>query len=157
MVINIDIESFADDGLTGVEAVTGLIEIVGLGIVVDIGVDLVDTGQRVEHTEIRLGIVEHGGTEGVEILYALIFHDVGEPLALHAGHIDNVRGIDYIRREVGMLVVADAVGIEKVAVFAGHAELVAGHEVKRGAEVAHGHEQRMDGASVFQVANHGDG
>ena len=52
-----------------------------------------------------------------------------------------------------MLLVLDAVLLAVELVLLGHGQLLGGHEVEGGVEVAHGHQQRVDGAPVFQVAH----
>ena len=41
-------------------------------------------------------------------------------------------------------------------ILLGHGQLLGSHEVERGVEVAHGHQQRVHGAAILQVAYHVD-
>ena len=56
-------------------------------ILVDIVGYLVDTGQRVENLHVGLGQSQHVVVEHVDILDALVFHQVAETLLLYARHI----------------------------------------------------------------------
>lgn len=128
-------------GLAGIEAVLGLLEVVSLGVVVDIVGNLVDPGQGVQNTQVGLAVFEHGVAQGVDVFHLLVFHQVGKPLALHAGHVENVGLVDNLFGEVVLFGVGDTQLVAVDFVFFGHLQLFGSHKVERGVEVRHGHEQ----------------
>lgn len=153
---DINLQSVANKRLAHIQAVLGLFEIVGFGVVVDVGRDFVDARQRVEYAQVVARIIEHCVAQGVEVFDALILGEVGESFTLHARHINNVGGVDNLLREVGVTLVADALLVAKLEIFFWHLEFVAGYEIEIGFEIFHSHNQRMDGAAIFQVADEGD-
>ena len=124
-----------------------------MGVIVHIVGDFIDARQRVQDFHVGLGVAQHGGTEDIHVLHALVFHEVGETLALHAGHIYNVGLGDDLLVEIGLFLVLDAllaaVGFE----FLGHREFFGGDEMESRVEMAHGHNERMHRAPVLQVAH----
>lgn len=151
-----DAQRVAEEGLAGEEAVAGLLEVVGVGVVVDGVVDLVHAGQGVEDLHGGLGLGQHGELEEVAVLDALVLHEVGEALLLHAGHVEDVGPGDEVLVEVGVLHVAHAVLAAVPLPVLGHGELFGGDEVEGGGEVPHGREHGVDGAAVFEVAHEVD-
>ncbi len=89
--------------------------------------------------------------------HLFIFHDVGEPLALHTCHVQYVGCIYHFGREVSVFGVLYAVAVTQILVFVGHSQLLAGHEMKRRIEVSHSLDERMHRASILQIAHHSDG
>ena len=59
LFIRVDAERAADEGLTGIETVAGLIEIIGVGIIVDILCNLIDSGEWMENLHVLFRTVEH--------------------------------------------------------------------------------------------------
>ena len=51
-----------------------------------------------------------------------------------------------------MLHILDAVLLAVELILAGHGKLLGGNKVECGVEMAHGHDERVHGAPVFQVA-----
>ena len=99
---------------------------------------------------------EHICFEYVYVLDALILHEVGEALALHAGHIEDVGIGDGLLGEVGVLYILDAVLLAVEFVFVGHGEFLGGDEVELRVEVAHGHQERVYRTAVLEVAHEVD-
>ena len=56
-----------------------------------------------------------------------------------------------------MFGVADSVFVAEALVFFRHTEFLACHEAEGWVEISHGHQQRVDRAAVFEVADEGDG
>ena len=139
-----------------VETVTGLLEIVGMRILVDGVFNLVYTWQRVEDTHVGASLAEHIELQEIAVLDAFIFHEVGETLTLHTCHVKDVGSADDIGIEILVLYVADAMLAAVVLVGIGHGKLIRGDEMEGGVEMAHGHEQGMDGAAILEVAHHID-
>ncbi len=52
-----------------------------------------------------------------------------------------------------MFLILNAVLFAVDFVFLRHGKLFGGHEMERRIEMAHGHDERVDGAAVLQVAN----
>ena len=52
-----------------------------------------------------------------------------------------------------MFLILNAVLLAVDLVFLWHGELFRCHEMERGIEVAHGHDERVDGTAILQVAN----
>ena len=77
-----------------VKPVLCLLKVVSLWVLIDIVGNLIDARQRVKDSQVVFASVEHGIVQGVEILHTLILHEVGETLALYAGHIENVGFVD---------------------------------------------------------------
>ena len=44
-----------------------------------------------QDTHIVLGFLQHGKFEQIEVLHPFILHQVGKPLLLYTGHVENVR------------------------------------------------------------------
>ena len=125
-------------------------------VVVNLVGYLVDAGQGVQYLHVRLGQPQHVVVQNVNILDALVFHEVREALLLHAGHVEDVGVGNNLLVEGRVLLVLDALALAVEFVLLGHLKLLGRHEVERGVEVAHGHEQRVDGAAILQVAHHVD-
>ena len=106
-----------------------------------------------QYAQVVACVAQHVGLEDVYVLHALILHEVGEALALHAGHVEDVGVGDGVFVEVGMLHVADAVLLAVYLVLGGHGQLLGCDEVELGVEVAHGHEQRVHRASILEVSH----
>ena len=143
--------------MSGIQTVLRLLEIVGFRVAVDVVADFVDARQRVQHAQIRLAAVEHGVVQVVEVFNAFLFEQVGESFALHARHIQYVGFVNHLLREFLVFVIFNAVGLAELFVFDGHLQLVARHKVEAGVEITHSHEQRVHGATIFQVAHHSYG
>ena len=101
-------------------------------------------------------MAEHGVAEDVDVLHALILHEVGEPLFLHARHIENVGIGNLIFGELSVFYVADIVLGAVLFVLVGHGELLGRDEMEGGVEMAHGHDEGVHGAPVFEVAHEVD-
>ncbi len=108
-----------------------------------------------KYAQVWAGAGQHGIAQCIEVFYFLVLHDVGEAFALHAGHVDYVAGIYYVFGEFRVFAVGDVFGVAESAVFGRHTQFVGSDETECGIEIAHCHQQRVDGASVFQVADHG--
>ena len=72
----------------------------------------------------------------VDILHPLVLHKVGEALALHTGHVEDIGISDDFFRKVRMFHVLDVVLAAVDFVFFGHPQLVGSDEVESGVEVA---------------------
>ena len=153
-VVETDAQHVAEDGFAGKQSVAGLLDIVGMGIIVHLVGYLVHTGQRVENLHIGLGQPEHLVVEHVHVLHALILHEVGETLLLHAGHVEDIGIGDDLLIERRVLLILDAVLFAIDLVLLGHRQFLRGHEMERGVEMTHRHEQRVNRPSVLQVAHH---
>ena len=125
-----------------------------MGVVVHLVGYLVDAGQGVEYLHVGLGQAEHVVVQDVDVLHALVLHEVAEPLLLHAGHVEDVGIGNDLLVEGGVLGVLDVVLVAVDLVLLGHLQLLGSDEVEGGVEVAHGHQQGVDGAPVLQVAYH---
>ena len=145
----------SDEGLTGVDAVLCLLEVIRLRVGVDVDVDLVDARQRVQHTAVGLRVLQHGVAQHVGVLHLLVFLRVGEALALDAGHVDDV-GVGHAIPEFGVLVVFVVAVLDVLLHLARQLQLDGRDEVELRVEVAHGLDEAVDGAAVFQVADEGD-
>ena len=113
----------------------------------------VDTGQRMQDAQVGTGMFQHLVAQDVDILHPLVLHKVGEALALHTGHVEDVGISNDFFRKVRMFHVLDVVLAAVNFVFFGHPQLVGSDEVESGVEVAHGHQQGVDGAAIFEVTH----
>lgn len=152
----LDVEHAADDGLTGVESVLCLLEVVGLRVVVDVVGDLVDTRQGVQDAQVRLRAFEHLVAQAVEVLHLFVLAQVGEALALDAGHVEDVRAVDDLLGELGLFVVVEVVAVAEVLVAVGHLEELRSHEVEARVEEGERLYEGVHRAAVLEVADHGD-
>ena len=148
----------AEDGghecLADVDAVLSLTEVVGVGGAVDVGGNLVDARQGMEDAHVGFASLEHGGGEDAAVFNAFVFEGIGEALALHTGHVDDV-GCGDDALDVGVLVVFESCVLDAHLDGRGEFELVGGDEVEGGVEVAHGLDEGMDGTAIFEVADGG--
>ena len=99
-----------------------------------------------------LGFGQHVASQDVHVLYALIFHQVAETLFLHTRHVQDVGTGYYVLVEVFVLHIFYMVVLAVEFVLLGHGQFLGSNEVERGVEVAHGRYERVNGASVLQVA-----
>ena len=60
-----------------------LLEIICFRVVIHIVSNFVDTGKRVQDTQVRTCVFQHFVTENIYILHPFIFHQVGETFALY--------------------------------------------------------------------------
>ena len=141
--------------MTGVDTVLRLLEVIGLRVGVDVHVDLVDARQRVQHTAVGLGVLQHGVAQHVGVLDLFVFLGVGEALALDAGHVDDV-GVGNGVLQLGVLVVFEVAVLDVLLHHARQLQLDGRDEVELRVEVAHGLHEAVDGTAVFQVADEGD-
>lgn len=142
-------QTIAEDSFTGVKAVFGLLDVVGVRIVVHIVGNLVYAGQWVQYLHVGLGFSQHAVAQNVDILDAFVFHQVGEALFLHAGHVEYV-GVGYhLFVKLGVFMVFDAVLVTIELILGGHGKLLGSYEMEDGVEMAHGRNEGVDGASVF--------
>ena len=86
-----DAQQGQDDGHADVDTVVHLIKVGGAGVVVHVGADLVDAGQRMQHRHIRRGQPQHGLVQLVAALQAQILFLVEEALLLDAGHVQHIQ------------------------------------------------------------------
>lgn len=93
-----------------------------------------------KHSQSGLRVLKHVVAKCIEILNALVFHNVRESLALHSGHVKNVGVSQHFRVKFRMLGVADAVSIAEIAIFFRHSQLIASHKPERWVEETHSHE-----------------
>ena len=110
-IIQRNSETMAEDGLTCIESVLCLLNVVCVWVVVYIVGYLVDAWQRMENLHIVLALTQHGAVENLDVFDTLIFHEVGEALFLHARHVYNVGLGDDVFVEVGVFHVFYAVFI----------------------------------------------
>ena len=109
-----------------------------------------------QHAHVGLGQTQHVVVQDVDVLHALVLHEVAETLLLDARHIENV-GIGNDRFvEVGMLFEGNAVLLAVELVLVGHGKLLGGHEMEGGIKMTHGHDERVYGATVLEVAHEVD-
>ena len=125
-------------------------------VVVHIVGYLVHAGQRVQDLHVGPCLFQHRGPQDVHVLHAFIFHEVGEAFALYAGHIQYVGAGDDVGVEVLVFHIAYVLFAAVGFVLLGHGQLLGCNEVEGRVEVAHGHQQRVYGAAIFQVANQVD-
>ena len=139
------------EGLTDVDPILCLTEVVGIGGAVHIGGNLVDAGQGMEHAHVGFAALEHGGGKDAAVFDALVFEGIRETLALHAGHVDDVGGGNDTL-DVGVLVVFKTGILDAHFDRRGEFELGGGNQVEGGVEVAHGLDEGVDGAAILEVA-----
>ena len=109
-----------------------------------------------QDAQVGTGMFQHLVAQDVDILHPLVLHKVGEALALHTGHVEDIGISDDFFRKVRMFHVLDVVLAAVNFVFFGHPQLVGSDEVESGVEVAHGHQQGVDGTAILQVADQED-
>ena len=148
-------ENGGHECLADVDTVLSLTEVVGVGGAVDVGGNLVDARQGMEDAHVGFASLEHGGGEDAAVFDAFVFEGIGEALTLHTGHVDDV-GCGDDALDVGVLVVFESGVLDAHLDGRGEFELVGRDEVEGGVEVAHGLDEGMDGAAVFEVADAGD-
>ena len=103
---------------------------------------------------VGLGEREHFAFEYVHVFHAFIFHQVGETLLLHTGHIENIGIRNDLFVECRVLLILDAMLFAVELILLWHGEFLRCDEMKSGVEMAHGHNEGVDGAAVFEIAHH---
>ena len=101
-------------------------------------------------------VAQHVATKDIGVFHPLVFHQVCEALALNAGHVDDVGIGDCLACEVALFHEFHTAGSAIFLVLHRHLQLFRSDEMEGGRVFAHRHQQRMDRAAVFQVANHVD-
>ena len=107
-----------------------------------------------QHLHVGLAAFQHLGGEYAAVLHSLVFQRVRETLALHAGHVDDV-GSGHDVLDVGVLVVLQSGVFDGCLYRRRELQLGGRNEVECGVEVAHCLHERVYGAAIFQVTNHG--
>lgn len=138
--------------LTDVDAVLCLTEVVGIGCFVHVGGNLVDARQGMEHTHVGFAAFEHGSGKDAAVFDTLVFEGVWEAFALYTGHVDDV-GHGNHTLDVGVLVIFEAGIFDAHLDGRGEFKLGGGDQVEGGVEVAHGLDEGMDCAAIFEVAD----
>ena len=147
-----DAQGVADDGFAGKQAVACLLEVVGFFVVVHVVGYFVDPGQGMQDAQVWLALAEHTAPQDVDILHPLILHQVGEALALDAGHVDDV-GLGYgIFVELAVFYIFYMVLFAIELVFFRHGELFWRNEVESRVEVPHGLQQGVHRPAILEVA-----
>ena len=107
-----------------------------------------------EYFHVGLGQAKHVVIQDVDVLHPFVLHQVAEAFFLYACHVEYVGiGYDFLV-ECRVLRVLDAVLVAVNLVLLRHGQLFGCHKVERRVEVAHSHEERVDGTTVFEVAHH---
>ena len=106
-----------------------------------------------QNLHVGLGQSQHVVVENIYILDALILHQVAETLFLYACHIQDVGIGNHFLIEGGVLLELNAMFLAVNLVLVGHGQFLGCHEMEGGIEVAHRHNQRVYGTTVFQVAD----
>ena len=111
-----------------------------------------------QDAEILLCIHELFGREDVAVLQAQVILFVEEALALHAGHVENVK-LGHDGLEIGRLLVGDVVLLERLGLHvAGELELFGGDEHDLDAGVAaQGADEGVNCTAELEVAAEADG
>ena len=148
-----DAQHVADDGFAGKQTVARLFKIVGIRRVVHILCDLIDARQRVENAQVATCFRQHLPAQNVDILHALILHEIRETLTLHARHVENVGLGDHLLIKIFVFHKMNAMLAAILLVFVRHGQFGGSDEVECGVEMAHGHDERVHGTSVFEVAD----
>ena len=151
--LDCDSERVADDGLSCVESVACLLEIVGVWVVVHVVGNFVDSRQWVQDFHCGFGVFQHGCFQDIDVFDSFIFHEVCESFPLDSGHVEDVGVGDDVSVE---LLFFDEGNVSVLAVdfvFLGHGEFFGCDEVEGGIEVSHRHDERVYGSSVFEVSD----
>ena len=109
-----------------------------------------------EDLHVRLSTSKHVGTEDIDVLHALIFHQVGETLFLYTGHIDDVGIGNHLLVEGCMFLELDTVLLAIDLILVGHGQFLRSNEMESGVEVPHGHDEGVHRTTVFEVAHQVD-
>ena len=148
-----DAQHVADDGFASKQTVARLFKIVGIRRVVHILRDLVDARQWVENAQVATGFRQHLAAQNVDILHTFILHEIRETLTLHARHVENIGLGDHLLIKIFVFHKMNAVLAAILLVFFGHGQFGRRDEMECGVEMAHGHDERVDGAPIFEVAD----
>ena len=97
-------------------------------------------------------LMEYERVKNVYVLDAFVLHQVAETLFLYTGHIQDVGIGNHLLVESSMLLELNAVFFAVNLILIGHGQFLGGHKMEGGIEVAHGHNQRVYGTPVFQIA-----
>ena len=151
-----DAQYVAIQGLAGIEPVSGLLDVVGVGIAVYVVGDFVDAWQGMEDAQVGFHMAEHVVAQDVDVFHALVFHQIGKAFFLHTGHVEDVGLGDHLFVKVGVFLKSDALLLAIEFVLVGHGQLLRRNEVEGGIEMPHSCEERVDGSAVFQVAHQTD-
>ena len=139
-------------------AVECLTEIGGSGVVVHGHADFVHPGQGMEHAHLLFGQLHFFSGQHIAVLQPLILPGVVKPLPLNPGHVQNVQLGQGIFQG-GDLLIGNVQLLENIKPHkARQLQLLGGNQHKFDAGIAaHGLNERVDGAAVFQVAAEADG
>ena len=96
------------------------------------------------------------GADHVGALDRFVLVRVGETLLLDAGHVEHV-GLGQNGLQLGVLGLRDAGCLDLLDDLRGHAQDLGRDVVQPDVEEGQQARQRMDGAAILQVAQHGDG
>ncbi len=122
---------------------------------IHVGGDLIDTRQRVQHFHVTACALKIAGAQDELRLDVGVLRRI-KTLFLHAGHIQNIH-LGHHLFDAGVQAPRDAFLIEHIEDVLRHRQRVRGDEVEAVAvELRQRLRQGVDGAAIFQVADHGD-